>query len=243
MNKMNKIWIAVGILVLVVGYFLVYSNEASVSATGTSVIKAQPDLVSVNINVETRGESAQIAQEKNKEISDKLLLGLIKSGYNSDELKFVNYNIYPEYDWKNGVQKFKGYVVSQQLIVKTENVKKVPEIVDIGINSGALVSYINFELSEEKQSEYKKKALEKAGMDAKEKAEATASGVGKRLGRLVSVQSEDFYYGPLNLYDKTLAEASGRDLIQEARNTALNISPQDIEVRATIIVQYKISNF
>lgn len=243
MNKLNKIWIAVGILILVLGYFLVYSGEASVSATGTSVIKAQPDLVSVNINVETRGESAQIAQEKNKEISDKLLLGLIKSGYNSDELKFVNYNIYPEYDWKNGEQKFKGYVASQQLLVKTENVKKVPEIVDTAINSGALISYINFELSEEKQSEYKKQALEKAGMDAKEKAEATASGVGKRLGRLVSVQSQDFYYGPLNLYDKTLAEASGGDVVQEARNTALNISPQDIEVSATIIVEYKISNF
>lgn len=243
MNKLNKIWIAAGILVLVLGYFLVYSGEASVSATGTSVIKAQPDLVSVNINVETRGESAQIAQEKNKEISDKLLLGLIKSGYNSDELKFVNYNIYPEYDWKNGEQKFKGYVAFQQLLVKTENVKKVPEIVDTAINSGALISYINFELSEEKQSEYKKQALEKAGMDAKEKAEATASGVGKRLGRLVSVQSQDFYYGPLNLYDKTLAEASGGDVVQEARNTALNISPQDIEVSATIIVQYKISRF
>ena len=217
--------------------------RSSVSANGSSVIKAQPDLVSVNINVETRGENAQTAQEKNKEISDKLLLNLIKLGYNSDELKFINYNIYPEYDWKNGEQKFKGYVASQQLVVKTENTKKVPEIVDTAINSGALISYINFELSEEKQNEYKKQALEKAGKDAKEKAEATAKGVGKRLGRLVSVQSQDFYYGPLNLYDKSIVEASGKDAVQEVRNTALNLSPQDIEVRANIIVEYKISGF
>lgn len=240
----NKIWIAVVIiLVLLGGYFLFYNSDAVVSASGSSVVKAQPDLVSVNINVETRGENAQSAQNKNKEISEKLLLELVKAGYDKDELKFINYNIYQEYDWKNGEQKFKGYVASQQLTVKTENVDKVPEIVDITINSGALISYINFELSEEKQSEYKKQALEKAGKDAREKAEATASGVGKKLGRLVSVQSEDFYYVPYNLYDKSVVEASGKDVIQEARNTALNLSPQDIEVRASIIVQYKLAGF
>ncbi len=238
----NKIWIVVVILGLLFGGFWFYGG-GSVSANGNSVIKAQPDLVSVNINVETRGENAQTAQNKNKEISEKLLLELIKAGYDKDELKFVNYNIYPEYDWKNGEQKFKGYVASQQLVVKIKDVKKVPEVVDITINYGALVSYINFELSDEKQSEYKKQALEKAGKDAKEKAEATARGVGKKLGRLVSVQSEDFYYNPINLYDKIAVESSGKDAIQEVRNTALNLSPQDLEVRATIIVQYKISNF
>ena len=240
MNINNRyLFLGIIAIVLVLGYFWFYSGSI-VSAVGNSVIKSEPDLVSVNINVETRGENAQVSQEKNKEISNKLIYELIKLEYKDDELKFVNYNVYPEYDWRSGQQKLRGYVVSQQLVVKTENVKKVLEIVDAAINAGALVNYINFELSEEKQNKYKKEALEKAGVDAKEKAEAIATGVGKKLGRLVSVKSQDFNYGPLNFYDKAVAESSGRDLSQEARNAAASISPQDIEVRATIIVEYRI---
>lgn len=245
----NKIliWLVIVIIISIGGYlwFSGVFGGAVVSATGTSVIKVEPDLVSVNVNVETRGESAQEAQEKNKEISGKLLVEIIKLGYDKDELKFVNYNVYPEYDYNysSGQQKLRGYVVSQQLVVKTSEVRKVPEIIDTSINSGALISYINFELSEEKQNEYKKQVLEEAGKDAKEKASAIAVGVGKKIGRLVSVQSQDFGYRPIVLYDKAVAEASGKDIGEEARKSALNISPQDLEVSATIVVQYKLRGF
>lgn len=238
-NK-NLIWIAAVIVVVIAGYF-VYNSGPVVGAQGSASLKAMPDEVSVNINVETKNDSAQNAQNANKEISEKLLAGLVIAGFNKDELKFVNYYINPDYDWKTGKQK--GYVVSQQLVVRTSNVEKVPAVVDAAVSAGALVSYINFELSEQKQGEYKIKALEEASKDAKKKAGAIALGQGRRLGRLVKLENQEFNYpGPIYAYQKGASE----DMMvsnSEARKVASNLAPNEMEISASVSASYKLSIF
>ena len=241
MNNKLVIGIIVALIVLAGGYILI-SSGPTVSAIGTSSIKVQPDQVSVNIEVVTRNITAQDAQNMNKDISDKLLTELIKLGFDKSELQFVNYYVNPDYDYT--YQKQKGYIVSQQLVVKTDSVERVPSIVDAAINSGALVSYINFETSQEKQNEYKAKALEEASKDGMVKASSTAAGLGKKLGRLVSVKPAEFNYpGPIMYYDKATAEASGANVADSARSAALNIKPQDTEISASVTVEYKLSYF
>ena len=119
----------------------------------------------------------------------------------------------------------------------------VPEIVDAGIDAGALVSSINFELSDEKQNDYKAEALSEASADARKKAESTASGLNKKIGKLVSVQSEEFYYpGPIPIYAK--AEGGGdAAAATEARQAAVNLRPQDIAVTASVRVEYRLRVF
>ncbi|MDP1695998.1 MAG: SIMPL domain-containing protein [archaeon] len=237
-NMDNRILIALVIGILLVGGYIYYNTGAIVSAQGSSNIKVQPDEVSIYLNIETKNLTAQGAKDANDEITDNVVTELVKLGLERKDIQFSSYNTYPEYDWSNGQQKFKGYVVSQQLVIKTKDFDLVYGIVDKSVNAGALVNYINFELSDEKQSDYKSQALTEAGKDAKDKAEATAAGLGKNLGRLVSVQSQDFYYQPWNLYDKAVATDSGG-----AREVAMNIQPQDKEVTASITVQYKLSLF
>lgn len=238
-NK-NLVWIGAVVVVLIIGYFI-YNSGPVVGAQGSASLKAMPDEVGVNINVETRNESAQNAQTMNREIGEKLLARLIGAGFNKDELKFVNYYINPDYDWKTGKQK--GYVVSQQLVVRTSNVEKVPSIVDVAVSAGALVSYINFELSEQKQGEYKIKALEEASKDAKNKAGAIAIGQGRKLGRLVKLENQEFNYpGPIYAYQKGASE----DMVvsnSEARKVASNLAPNEMEVSASVSASYKLSIF
>lgn len=244
--KDNKIWIGIIIVaVLVVAGYLFFNAGPVVSAQGFASVKAIPDQVSVNVNIETRNLTAQEAQESNKEISEKLLIELVKIGYDRNELKFVNYQVYPEYDYSYDYrqQKIKGYVVSQQLVVNTKDVNKVPSIVDSVIKSGSLVSYINFEISDAKQSEYKNKALESASKDAMTKAESIASGQGKKLGRLVSITNQEYNYGgPLNYYTKD-ASASMEQANAGALKAATNLAPNEQEITATISAQYKLRMF
>ena len=248
----NKtIGMIVGAVILIIVGYMFYNSGPVVSAQGTSEIKVQPDLVSVNLNVETRNASLQLAQAKNSDISDRLIAELIKAGFSKDDLKFVNYNSYPEYDYNyflpDGRPKEKGYIVSQQLVVKVSATDKVPKIVDAAINAGALVQYIQFEVSDEKQSDYKKQALSAASADAREKAKAIADGQGRHLGRLISINNQDFNYpGPIAYFDKAAVESSGAsaDAVNaEAVKVAQNINPQDIVVTATINAQYKLSFF
>lgn len=239
----NRIWIGVVIIaILIIGGYLYFNAGPIVSAQGSASIKAVPDEVSVNVNIETSNLTAQDAQTSNKEISEKLLIGLIKLGYDRDELKFVNYYVSPV-NWGDGGQKFKGYVVSQQLVVKTKDVNRVPSIVDAVINSGALVSYINFEVSDSKQAEYKNKALEDASKDARTKAESIASGQGKKLGRLVSITNQDYYYpGPISYYARD-AGVSVEKANAESLKAATNLAPAEQEITASISAQYKLRLF
>jgi uncharacterized protein YggE len=112
-------------------------------------------------------------------------------------------------------------------------------VIDAGVDSGALLSYINFELSSAKQSEYKIAALKEAGVDAKAKAGAIAEGLGKNLGSLVSVSSSDFSYNPWNVYSAR-ADLSAGMVAEEAKLSTTNIVPGSQEVSAVINVVYKL---
>jgi len=242
--KKNTLWtITVIVAIILIGGYLFLGNQPTVTAQGFSSIDASPDEVSVYLNIETKAQTAQEAQSKNLEISDSVQTALTNLGTESKDIQLQNYNIYPQYDYSNGQQTQKGYIASQQIVVKVKDFKLVPGIVDKSVEAGALVQTINFELSTEKQNEIKNIALKAASEDAKKKAEATASGLGKSLGSLVSVQSQDFYYpGPIAYYAK--AENTGvAEAIGQARQAAASLAPRDIETTASVSVTYKLQAF
>jgi uncharacterized protein YggE len=250
--KNNAILIGVVVLLIVlVGGYLALISGPTVSAQGTSEIKVVPDEVSVNINIQTHNDTAKSAQEANKAVSDQLLIELIKLGFDKSELNFANYNIYPEYDYsRNGDSKIIGYVVYQEMVVKTSDVEKVPSIVDAAVRSGALISYINFEISSKKQSEIKAQALNEASRNAKIQAEAIVQGQGKKLGSLVSIQNQEVpIFRPYETYSYGLSagvavdKAAMEQNAVEATKAATNLSPQEQTISATVLAEYKISRF
>ena len=236
----------IGIIVIgivLVGAYMLDASAAVVSAQGTAVMKVQPDTALVYVSIESRDASAQDAQTAHAKIRDHVLQTLGDMGIDDSDIQLINYAVYQEYDWSSGKQVAKGFVASQQIVVKTEDFDQVARIVDGVVAQGALVNSIQFELSQDKQNEYKSEVLADASADAKTKAAATASGLGKHLGRLVAVQSQDYYYpGPVMYYDKSMAE-SGGVMAMSARDAAANITPGDIDVNANIVVQYKLSKF
>ena len=247
-NKINsKILYTILVLgVLVVGWYILDSNSPIVSAQGSASMKVQPDQASVYVSIEAHNTTAQAAQTTNNLIRDSVVAALLKSGVPNSSIQFQQYSIYPEYNWDNGRQTQKGFVATQTLVVNSSDFSTIPGMVDSIVASGGLVSSIQFELSQQKQNYYKAQALESAGKDAETKASATAGGLGKSIGRLVSVQTQDFNYpGPI-LYYARADSASGvtnSAEIASVKQAASNISPQDIEVSANIQVEYKLNWF
>ena len=240
--KIDNRTIVIGLIIaIIVIAGIIYSsiNTPTVSAQGNSVLKATPDKVSVNVVIEAKNKTAQGAKDMHDKILNEVTLQLLKIGIERKDIKTVNFNIYPEYKWEDGKNEQIGYIARQDIIIETKNFDVVASIVDASIEAGALVSYINFELSDEKQSEYKTQALEEAGKDARKKAEATASGLDKKLGRLVSVQSEEFNYIPYRYFEATAEGGS----TSQAKDAAINLAPRDLDVTATIRVEYKLRSF
>ena len=113
--------LALGILLMGLYIFQNYEG-AFVSAQGQSIIEVQPDKISININIDQKGNTAQEVKDKMKEISDKTVLNLLAAGVDKKDMELQNYNIYPDYEWtQQGGSKQKGFRGNQQIIVKTSD--------------------------------------------------------------------------------------------------------------------------
>jgi len=211
------------------------STEKTVSATGNFDMQVDPDEAIVYLNIQTRELTAEAAKNQNAEITGKVLAALDKIGISKTDMQTENYNIYPEYDWSNGTQKLIGYTAQNSVKVTTKNFDTIGKIVDGAVDAGALISYINFDLSSQKNNDYKVAVLANASSDARRKAEAIASGLGKGLGELVSVQSSDYNYQPYPLYR---AETVSAGVAPKA--VATDITPKKLDVSATVTVTFKL---
>lgn len=239
--KITLIICAAVILLAVIGVYTFKSSSATtITTTGNAEIKALPDLVTIYFNVQTKGDTAQEAKDRNSEIVDEAIIALLKTGLERKDIVTENYNIYPEYDWAGGSQKLKGYTATHSLKVQliSEKIDDASEIIDAGVNSGTTISYINFELSLAKQNEYKAEALKQATEDAKIKAESIALGAGKNLGKLVSIADSSFNYYPWRLYE---AGAEGGIAASEAKSAVTSIQPGEQTVSASVSATYKIA--
>lgn len=231
------------IILALLGYFMfnsVIPASNTVSVNGNSVLKVSPDVVGIYFNIETAGKTATEAKDNNSEISDKLITSLVKLGFERKDIQTQNYNIYPDYQWINGQNVQKGFraINSIRIELKSDKLSLIGDVIDSGVDAGAAISYINFELSNDKQNEYKSLALKQAGEDALVKATAIAEGLGKHVGKIVSVSTQDFRYSPWNLYTSNSGGAMAD--VAMAKEAATNIQPGDQEVSGNIVVVYQL---
>ena len=219
--------------------FMQLTPGTTVSAQGSSIVKATPDLVTVYFNVQTKGETATEAKDKNAAIVDNATVALLMLGLERKDIVTENFNVYPDYNYNSGSQQITGYEATHNIKVEisTAEKDKIGDIIDAGVNAGALISYINFELSQGLQNQYKAEALKLASEDARIKAESTASGLGKSLGGLVSVSSSNFDYNPWPIYTNSRMDYAGA---AEAKVASTSIQPGSQDISASVSVVYKI---
>ncbi len=213
-------------------------TQNTISATGIGTTDILPDEVKVYMSVETTDDTAEKSEQENARISDKVRDELFAIGISASDVQTSNFNVYPEYDYTsdNG-RELLGYKTTNNIVVKTKQFSKVGQIIDAAVKGGVtVVNSIQFELSEGKQAEAKKDALEKASRDAREKAEAIADGLGVRLGKIRSVNSQDYYYNPRVLY-----AAAEKESVVAARQAADTlIIPEELETNANVQVVFEI---
>ncbi|MGY4884419.1 MAG: SIMPL domain-containing protein [Nanobdellota archaeon] len=253
MGKNNAIIITVIIaaVVLIIALLALFALKPvsysgnTVTTQGISEIKVTPDLVTVYFNIETKGNTSAKATEENNKIYNDLLEEIVLAGFEEEDLKTQSFNVYPQTYWDpdTGKSKSEGYIANHYVKVElpSDKINEVSSVIDAGVKAGAGISYINFELTQESQNEYKTQALKEASKDAMAKAEAIASGVDKEVGKLVSLQTNDFGYYPWNIYTSSVAGGDYRaeDAVM-AKEAAVSIQPGDQSVTATITATFKL---
>ena len=239
--------IVVGVLVTVFGIIGAVNSVAdrqTISATGEATISVVPDVVKIYFNIETTADTSKEAKDENTEITDKVVEALIAEGFERSDIETSNFNVYEEYDWTEDGREFIGYTATHTLTVEfnPEDYPEVGPIVDAGIDNGALLNYISFELSPSLQNEYEAQVLELAGADAQKKAEAMVSGVGGKLGKLVSVSDSSSSYYPWRAYDgiAVMESAAGSVKVDnDDISTPIQVGEKEITGRISVIYEIK----
>jgi len=220
-------------------FFSLMPETNTVTGNGESSIDVVPDLVTVYFNVETKADTSKEATDENAKIVDDLITNIIREGFSREDIQTQDFNIYPDYTWVNGQRRENGYRATHRirLEMSTERTDKIGDVIDAGIEAGAGISYINFELSQEKQNEYKTEAIKLAAEDARIKAQALAQGLDKNLGKLVSVSNSDFRYSPWLAYASSSGTVEDAELAKEATT---DIQPSKQEITARVTAVYKL---
>jgi uncharacterized protein YggE len=240
-NAIKITWIIVGAVIVLAAValivFLSLRPGTTINTNGIAQVKATPDIVSVYLNIETKGIDASEAKDKNAEIVDNVITALLRQGIDRSNITTESFNTYPEYNWSysgdNEIIGYKStYVMRVQLLAN--NIDKAGDVIDAGVDNGALVSYINFELSQAKQNEYKALALQQATQDARIKAESIAQGLGKKVGEVVSVEDQSFNYYPWPIYRNDLM-AVGSSEAKSAIQTDINPGQQTVDAQVSVV--------
>ena len=239
--------IIVGILIIAIMIITSFnsntSSQETINSYGEATIDIIPDLVTVYFNVKTSGEDAQSTQEENNKIVEQLTNNLIEQGFNSQDIHTENFYIGPKYNYINGKRTQDGYEATHYLKIEmpADDSVRIGKVINSGVYAGALINYINFELSQEKQNQAKAQAIELAAQDAKTKAQALAQGLGYKIGKLVSVSNSDFGYSPWNVYSSRTVEDIDIAYDEAQKIVAsTSIQPGEQTIQASVTAVFKI---
>ena len=227
---MKKILLMIITLVVLVGCAQQEGNTINVQ--GDSELTVDPDQARVIAGISILKPSADEAQTEANRVINAILDGLKSEGITEDNIETERLNLYEQKEWRDGKSESVGWRATQILNVKSTDLTNVGIIVDIAVSNGAnQINNIMFELSEEKEQEYKNQALAEATKNAKSKAETIAESLGVTLGKIKSVSESNYYARP---YMYAMAEATGAKAVEEAAT----VLPSDVTVTANINIVY-----
>lgn len=227
-----KIWI-IGLIVLMIAITGCSTSDGqTINVQGSYELEFEPDEAEVWAGVSIVKLTAEEAQTEVNTIIDDMVEGLTNAGITKEDMSTERVSIYEERRWEEGKSSVVGWRATQTLKIKTTDLTKVGPIVDIAVESGAnQLNNIQFKLSEEKEKEYKKEALSKATINAKEKAEVIAESLDVKLDGVKSVSESNFGY---RTFEYMMEAKVASDMVEEAAN----IMPSDVSVSASINVVY-----
>ena len=205
----------------------------SISIVGQGKVTGVPDIANIQLGYSIEKPTVAAAQKDN---SDKMnaMIDKLKKDFKIDakDIQTANYYISPQYDWNNGKQTLRSYLVSQNLDVKVRQMDKVSAIIEaagvIGLNQ---VGNLTFAI--DNPEALKQQARELAIAQAKEKAESLSKVVGVKLGKIIffSESSNDNPQPPVYSLNK-VAEGMGgaAPAVEAGSNEIIIIATVEYEI-------------
>lgn len=169
-----------------------------IKVTGEGKVTVQPDKAEITLGASTEDKVLMTAQENNAKTISQIKNALNQIGILDEHIRTVNYSIYPQYDFAEGKQIFKGYKVEHLLLVIVTQIENTGLVVDTAVGNGAnIISGIKFDTSH--YNHYEQHALSLAVINAGQKAETIANTLRVQLTKIPILVEENVRHpgGPI----------------------------------------------
>ncbi|WP_239491679.1 SIMPL domain-containing protein [Luteitalea sp. TBR-22] len=199
-----------------------------VIAAGEGLVKRAPDQAFVTVAAEARSRQPREAQAQNAKVASAIRERLSVFNLPADALRTLSVDMQPEFDWANGKQTLRGYLASNVIEVRLDDVARVGEVVDAVIGAGATrVTNVRFTLKDMAGAE--QEALKRASAAALARARAMAEGVGRSVDRVVRLdETGRDAIGPQPVMMRAMAAPAAADM------PTTPVTAGEVEVRVSV---------
>jgi uncharacterized protein YggE len=193
----------------------------TLNVTGTGEVSVAPDMATLRIGVETRGDSAAAAVAANNEAAQAVIAAIKGNGVADKDIQTSNFSVSPVYDetsyQRPGGPRIIGYQATNQVAARVRDLDRLPGLLDATVGSGAnRIDGLEFGLADDTAAADEARRL--AVEDARRKAEVYAEAAGVRLGPVRSIGEGGG--GPIPYYDRAMrAEAAAAVPIERGQTT------------------------
>jgi hypothetical protein len=240
--------IIASIIALIVGWAIYNGIKGELSnstfvVNGEGKVYAKPDVAVVDMSIINQNVDVEKVQAENDEKTQRVINFLKESGVDEKDIKTLQYNLQPEYDynWCRDASsqyisycppKLVDYILTQSIEVKIRDLNNVGKIIgkltDVGVNQ---ISSINFVIDED--NVYKSEARKEAVLDAQKRANDIAQTAGIKLGRIITISEssvDNVYPAAKYAQEQTLRDLPSASPIEIGIN----------EINASVSLVYEI---
>jgi uncharacterized protein YggE len=185
-----------GLLMLLIAVLLITAcgtNSADVretiSVTGYGEASGSPDLANLQLGVSTvNSDIGQAIYDANTAI-ERITEAVVARGVNSNDIRTANYSVWTEeiYDPETGMPTGETrYHVDIQLAVTVHDVQGIGGLISAGLDAGVTnIQGVSFTIDD--TSALEAEARDIAMLDAQDRAQKLAEGMGVRLGKPIAI--------------------------------------------------------
>lgn len=208
-------------------------QPARITVHGSGTVRADPDLLTVVLGVETRAPKATDALADNNRRAAALFEELRRRGVGEDDLQTSHVSVNPDYDQRGRIV---GFVVDNAVTARLRELEKAGELLDAVASAvGDAIRLQSFQYSIDDPTTAAADARADAVGRARRQAEQLARAAGVRLGRLRSLRET-----PVS---RTFDEYSVRDLATAAGASAgaVPLAGGTLEVQIDVDLVYDVA--
>lgn len=202
-------------------------QQRSLVVTGTGKVELAPDIVTVNLGVQTVGKDiAQVVAENNRR-SQGVQQAVMGLGVASEDVRTISFNISPQaqYDENGKPTGETVYWVDNTITVRLRQIDQLGRLLQAAVDAGAnSIQGVSFSVDDPSAAEDEARQL--AMQDARARAEMLAQATGDTLGAPLTISASVYVPSP---YAAGIGGGGG-----------VPVSPGMTEVQVQVFVTYEL---